>query len=189
MAANAQGKYWQYEALVFANMQTLDRPHFEQWAQQIGLNMDRFRRDLDSHAQQALIEADKTLAQALGATGTPMFFINGRKLRGAQPLDGFKRIIDAEIERAQAAIRDQHVTAAQVYEHLTKNGATRMQLIQGPGAAPGQPGGPPGAAAGPRPGEPDPNRVYAIAAPTYNAPSKGGPRNAPVTIYVFSDFQ
>src|SRR5207245_8421210 len=83
MAAAAQGKYWEYEALLFSNQQSLDRPHFEQFAEQLHLNMARFRHDLDTHAQQALIEADKQLAQQLGAQGTPMFFINGRKLRGA----------------------------------------------------------------------------------------------------------
>jgi predicted DsbA family dithiol-disulfide isomerase len=46
----------------------------------------------------------------LGATGTPAFFINGKKLTGAQPIDKFKRIIDAELSKAQAAGRERHAS-------------------------------------------------------------------------------
>lgn len=176
MAAHAQGKFWEMYDKLFENTQSLNRETFERIAQEIGLNMARFRSDLDSHAHKAKIEASQQQAQQLGARGTPAFFVNGRKLRGAQPFEGFKRIIDEEITKAETAIRENHLRPNQVYEFLTKNGATAPVLL---------PGGP-SAAGGPGEG-PDANRVYQIA-DNPRAPFKGG-RNARVVIQEFSDFQ
>ena len=92
--ANAQGKFWQYHDLLFGNQQQLDREHLEQFAQQVGLDMNRFRRSLDSHSHQAAIRADMQAFDATGEGGTPTFFINGRVLQGAQPFEQFKAAID-----------------------------------------------------------------------------------------------
>jgi protein-disulfide isomerase len=46
------------------------------------------------------VQADMRGGNALGVTGTPAFFVNGRFLSGAQPFDAFKQIIDDELERA-----------------------------------------------------------------------------------------
>jgi hypothetical protein len=175
MAAHAQGKFWEMYDKLFENMQNLTREVFEQSAQEIGLNMARFRADLDGHTHQAAIQASQQQAQALGARGTPAFFVNGRKLRGAQPFEGFKTIIDEELAKAETAMRENRLRPNQVYEFLTKNGATAPVLLPGSAA---DAGGPPGE---------DPNRVYAIA-DNPRAPFKGG-RNARVVIHEFSDFQ
>jgi hypothetical protein len=173
MAAHAQGKFWEMYDKLFENVQSLNRETFERIAQEIGLNMTRFRADLDNHTHQARIQEDQQHAQSLGARGTPAFFVNGRKLRGAQPFEGFKTIIDAELEKAEAAVRENRLRPNQVYEFLTKNGATAPVLLPGAAAAGGE-------------GE-DPNRVYQIA-DNPRAPFKGG-RNARVVIHEFSDFQ
>lgn len=175
MAAHAQGKFWEMYAKLFENQQSLSRETYERIAQEIGLNMTRFRADLDNHTHQAAIQASQQQAAALGARGTPAFFINGRKLRGAQPFEGFKAIIDEELTKAETAMRENHLRPNQVYEFLTRNGATAPVLL--PGAA-ADAGGPPGE---------DPNRVYQIA-DNARAPFKGG-RNARVVIQEFSDFQ
>lgn len=175
MAAHAQGKFWEMYDKLFENSQNLTREVFEQAAQEIGLNMARFRADLDGHTHQARIQEDQQQAQGLGARGTPAFFVNGRKLRGAQPFEGFKTIIDEELAKAETAMRENHLRPNQVYEFLTKNGATAPVLLPGSAA---DAGGPPGE---------DPNRVYALA-DNPRAPFKGG-RNARVVIQEFSDFQ
>src|SRR5262245_16285360 len=79
MAAHAQGKFFEMYAKLFENQQTLSRETYERIAQEIGLNMARFRADLDGHTHQARIQADQQAAQTLGARGTPAFFVNGRK--------------------------------------------------------------------------------------------------------------
>lgn len=173
MAAHAQGKFWEMYAKLFENQQTLSRETYERIAQEIGLNMTRFRADLDNHTHKAAIEASQQQAATLGARGTPAFFVNGRKLRGAQPFEGFKTIIDEELAKAETAMRENHLRPNQVYEFVTRNGATAPVLL-------------PGAAADGPPGE-DPNRVYAIA-DSPRSPFKGG-RNARVVIQEFSDFQ
>jgi protein-disulfide isomerase len=99
MAAGAQGKFWEMHDKIFANQQTMDRAHYEQWAQELGLNMARFKADLDSQKYKDQIKADSAEGSKNGANGTPTFFINGIQLVGAQPVDAFKKIIDAELAK------------------------------------------------------------------------------------------
>jgi len=101
MAANAQGKFWQMHDKIFANQQTMDRAHYEQWAGEIGLNVDRFKSDLDSGKFKDKIKADSDEGTKFGASGTPTFFINGYKLVGAQPVDAFKKLIDQELAKGK----------------------------------------------------------------------------------------
>ncbi|MEQ8455420.1 MAG: thioredoxin domain-containing protein [Sandaracinaceae bacterium] len=169
--------FWQYHDTLFENQQELTRENLEQWASQLrGINMGQFRAALDNNEHQEAIQQQQRLAQSLGASGTPSFFINGRNLRGAQPFPAFQAVIDAELERAREAVRG-GVARSAVYEHLIRDGATSQQFIDPPA----------GAAQPSEPARPDPDQVYEIAVPR-NAPSKG-PANAPVTIQIFSDFQ
>jgi protein-disulfide isomerase len=105
MAANAQGKFWQMHDKLFANQQALDRPSLEKYAQDIGLNMAKFKAAMDGHVYKDQIEKDSKEGSANGANGTPAFFINGQFLSGAQPFDSFKKVIDAEIVKADALIK------------------------------------------------------------------------------------
>ena len=75
-------------------------------------------------------------AEKFGARGTPNFFINGRNLRGAQPIEAFKSVIDEEIKKADAKIAA-GTPRGQVYAALTQSGLDKA-------AAPPPPGRPPG---------------------------------------------
>ena len=109
-------------------------------------------------------------AAKFGARGTPNFFINGRKLRGAQPFEAFKAMIDEEIKKADAKLKRRRTPRGQLYAALTKDGLDK--------AAP-----PPRRS----PGAPD--AEHALPAPTAKgAPSKGA-KDALVTIVQYSDFQ
>jgi protein-disulfide isomerase len=94
LAAHEQGKFWEYHDVLFANQRDLKRPDLEKYARQIGLNMARFRAALDQGTYKAKVKEDATMASKLGARGTPTFFINGRKLVGAQPPAAFEAKID-----------------------------------------------------------------------------------------------
>ena len=100
MAANAQGKFWQMHDKLFANQQALDRPSLDKYAQDIGLNMAKYKAAMDQHLYKQQIEDDSKAGAAVGANGTPAFFINGQSLSGAQPFDAFKKVIDAELAKA-----------------------------------------------------------------------------------------
>ena len=105
MAANAQGKFWQMHDKLFANQQALDRPSLDKYAQDIGLNMAKYKAAMDQHLYKQQIEDDSKAGTAVGASGTPAFFINGQSLSGAQPFDSFKKVIDAELAKANELVK------------------------------------------------------------------------------------
>jgi protein-disulfide isomerase len=97
IAAGKQGKFWEMHDKIFANQQEMSPQKYEQYAGEMGLDVDRFRKDVASEEVQKAIAADKQEAAQLGVTGTPSFFINGRFLSGAQPFTAFKAAIDREL--------------------------------------------------------------------------------------------
>jgi protein-disulfide isomerase len=161
LAAHAQGKYFEMQEKIFANMRTLSRPKLEEYAQEIGLDMNRFRADLDSGIYKPILEQESREVVSIGATGTPANFINGRYLRGAQPYEKFKEIIDEELQWAESGNRPEFTIGKNVREVLPKQPVRRSR-------------------------GPDPNKVYNI--PAGNAPFKGR-ANAPVTILHYTDYQ
>jgi protein-disulfide isomerase len=105
MAANAQGKFWPMHDKLFGNQQALDRPSLDKYAQEIGLNMAKYKAAMDQHLYKQQIEDDSKAGTAVGASGTPAFFINGQSLSGAQPFDAFKKVIDAELAKANELVK------------------------------------------------------------------------------------
>jgi len=96
LAANAQGKFAPYrELLYYGGGESLTRPQLEAYAQQLGLDMERFRGDLDANRYAAQIAADQAQAKTLNAKGVPTFFINDQVIQGAQPVEKFVEVIDA----------------------------------------------------------------------------------------------
>lgn len=76
-AAGAQGKFWEMQKLIFENQATLSNSSYVTFAQQLGLDVDRFEKELNEGLYEADVTADKNEADGLGVTGTPTFFING----------------------------------------------------------------------------------------------------------------
>ena len=99
MAADQQGKFWQFHDKVFAAQPKIQKEFLLQYARELGLDMKRFEEDLYSPRSKAPVDADMAEAKALGVTGTPAFFINGRFLSGAKPFDEFAQTINAELTR------------------------------------------------------------------------------------------
>jgi protein-disulfide isomerase len=97
MAAHAQGKFWEYTALMFANQQKLERPHLEAYAQQAGLNMDKFKAALDEGLFKERVQEDVKTCQKAGVQGTPTIFVNGRRYEGPREAPDMIKLIDKEI--------------------------------------------------------------------------------------------
>ena len=111
MAANEQGKFWEFHDKLFTNQPKIQRQFIMQYAKDLGLNMKRFEDALNATRGKPLIDADAAEAKALGATGTPAFFINGKFLSGAKPFDEFATVINAELTRLNVPIPPTAATA------------------------------------------------------------------------------
>src|SRR5262249_21087807 len=94
LAAGEQGRFWEMHDLLFKQQQKVDRASCDRYAKQLGLDMTKFSAAMSSHRFQREIEADAAAGAKIGAHGVPTFFINGKVLVGAQPLETFKLRID-----------------------------------------------------------------------------------------------
>ena len=92
-----QGKFWEYHDLVFKNQQKIGAEDLKKYATDLGLDMEKFNACADTRAHEKTVLANTQEGQALGVTGTPCFFINGRALKGAVPYEQFKALIDEEL--------------------------------------------------------------------------------------------
>jgi protein-disulfide isomerase len=101
--ANEQGKFWAYHDKLFASPPKSNPEILKGLAKEVGLEMAPFENCFDSGKYQAIVKKDIEEGNRLGVTGTPAFFINGRLISGAQPLETFTRIIDDELSRVIAA--------------------------------------------------------------------------------------
>jgi protein-disulfide isomerase len=99
LAAHKQGKFWEMHTKLFANQRGLTRDNFVAFAKELGLNVDKFQKDLDDPALKAWVKEDMAEGSKFGVNGTPASFINGRLVSGAQPFDAFKAIIDEELKK------------------------------------------------------------------------------------------
>ena len=97
-AAGLQGKFWEMHDRIFRHQRELSDARYVEWARELGLDLERFERDRKSEAVQKRIMRDEEEAARLGVSGTPAFFINGRFLSGAQPIEAFQRVIDEELK-------------------------------------------------------------------------------------------
>jgi protein-disulfide isomerase len=169
-AAGEQGKFWEMHDKIFANQQTMDRPTYEKYAQELGLNMAKFKAALDAEKGKELIKADSDSGAKIGARGTPAFFINGKFLSGAQPFEMFKAKIDDELKNAEAMVA-KGTPKAKVYDALMKD--AKAEVPAAPAAA---------AEKGPE----DDKTIYKVAA---GSSESKGPKSAALDVIIFSDFQ
>ncbi|MDP3939334.1 MAG: thioredoxin domain-containing protein [Deltaproteobacteria bacterium] len=104
LAAHKQDKFWEYHDKLFANQKALKQENLQTYAQELGLDMERFQADLLDLENKKVIDADKAEAQSFQATGTPSFFINGRLVVGAKPFEEFAKVINAELARLNVPV-------------------------------------------------------------------------------------
>lgn len=98
--ANEQGKFWGFHDALYAKAPA--KPdQVKTYAQEVGLDVPALDQCLASRKYQAAVQKDIDEGTRAGVTGTPAFFINGRVLSGAQPLESFVQIIEDELARRQ----------------------------------------------------------------------------------------
>jgi protein-disulfide isomerase len=124
-AAGKQGKFWEMHDKIFENQKDITDENFVAWAGELGLDVAQFKKDLADEGLKKKITDQQTQGVTLGARGTPAFFVNGRFLSGAQPVDAFKKLIDEEKAKADKLIAA-GTPKAQVYEKTIANGKTKV---------------------------------------------------------------
>jgi protein-disulfide isomerase len=99
--AAEQGKFWEYHDRLYVDSPKLGAEEYKQAAKDVGLNVASFDQCVASGKFKAAVQKDLNEGAQLGLTGTPAFFINGREISGAQPLDAFSAIIDEELTQTR----------------------------------------------------------------------------------------
>jgi protein-disulfide isomerase len=167
--------FWKFHDTAFQNQQGLSDDSYAKWAQAAGVDAAKFKEALSSKKFSSKIDEDMALGNKVGANGTPAFRINGVTLVGAQPFEKFKEVIDQQLGEAQKLIAS-GTSKDKVYVELTKkNAQVSPEAAQKP--ADQKPAQPP----------PEDTAVYKVAV-LDDDPVKG-PKDALVTIVVWSDFQ
>ncbi len=182
LAAASQGSFDAMHARLFAG--PLDDAAIAAAAKDIGLDVDRFDSDRAGTAAAALARSE-ALADRLGVRGTPSFFINGRHVVGAQPIETFRAVIDERLASARA-LTATGVRAEDVYARAIAGGLEKVE-------APAEDNGAGCGGGGECNGPPDGKDMAAIGekietVPIDRAPARGSAW-APITIVEFADYQ
>jgi NhaA family Na+:H+ antiporter len=94
-AAAAQGKYWEFHDALFEHQEDLDEEHLLEYAAELGLDLERFKRELEQGVYTEQVTQDLQSGIKSGVSGTPTFFINHKRYDGPWDLASLK----AEIEK------------------------------------------------------------------------------------------
>ncbi|WNG24950.1 thioredoxin domain-containing protein [Cystobacter fuscus] len=189
VAAAEQGQFWRYHDILFAHQDALDRASLERYAQELGLELPRFRDALDTERARQKVDDDSLLAGKLQARGAPVFYVNGRPVRGLVPTDVLQKLIDEEKAVARSVL-DSGVEPKALYQRIagrdaaTENPPATSTAL--PENLPATSSAPPEPAPVPNVSLSDPDPVYKV--PVGESPSKG-PADARVTIVLWSDFE
>lgn len=98
LAANAQGKFWEYHDLLFKNQTALDEPALEKYATQLGLDPTKFKGALNDKETAAKVEADKALGNLAGVQGTPTMFVNGKRIQNPTNFGDVSKAIESALK-------------------------------------------------------------------------------------------
>jgi len=119
-AAHVQGRFADFNRALWDRAFGVDTSErmMVTLATDLKLNVDKFAADLYSAQCADGVVNDQKILSAVGVTGTPAFFINGRFLSGARPIEMFKPIIDEELQKAKLQIGKDGVTASNYYDKV-----------------------------------------------------------------------
>jgi Na+/H+ antiporter NhaA len=99
-AAASQGAFWEFYDAVLADQDELTPQHLSAIAERLGLDLERFWGELRRHEHGPRVAEDVSSADASGVSGTPTFFINGRRHHGAYDIDTLSQAVRAALRQA-----------------------------------------------------------------------------------------
>ena len=163
-SAQSQGKFWAFHDRLYT-VDSLDRTTLETLAGESGLDRSRLQQDLESLQYGQEVLRDLRQGRNLGVSSTPSFFVNGRLVKGAQPVEEIAVLVEQELALAKKW-REQGVRSGDIYQHAISDGYRRVEYTERAGL--------------------DSDQTYVV--PVGDSPSKG-PADALVTIVEFGDFE
>ncbi|MBW2262048.1 MAG: thioredoxin domain-containing protein [Deltaproteobacteria bacterium] len=174
VGAHKQGKFWAFHDRLFAHEGPQGRQDLETIARQAGLDIGMWSSDLNRRAHRSIVDADLKQGTGLGVTGTPTFFINGRRVVGAN-WKMIERVVRHE-KKLTAELLESGVPAERIYETIMKDALKALQDTVPPPAPQPQPG----------PRIEDLSALYRVG--LGNSTVIGKP-DVPVTVVWFIDYQ
>jgi protein-disulfide isomerase len=93
-AAAAQGKFWEMHGQLFTHQKELEPIHLLKYAEAVGLDINRFRQEVEAHTYAPRVQEDMSGGVRSGVNGTPTFFINGHRYNGAFEFDDLAKALD-----------------------------------------------------------------------------------------------
>lgn len=103
LAANAQGKFWPMHDLIVANPQKTTLQDVISYAHRLGLNVERFQAEMESHKYRSMIRSHLQEAKRRSVLGSPVFFLNSTRIDGLQPQKMFDDLIAQQLAKSVQA--------------------------------------------------------------------------------------
>jgi protein-disulfide isomerase len=98
-AAAAQGSFWRMHDVLYENQKLLSDEDLRTYAQQVGLDLDVFDRELAEHVHAARVQEDFMSGVRSGVNGTPTFYVNGARYDDSYDLDTMLGALEAAASR------------------------------------------------------------------------------------------
>jgi len=163
-SAQSQGKFWQFHDFLF-DLEAIDVREMPAYAQAVGLDMRKLADDIDTLRHGSAVRRDLRQGLRVGVRGTPAYFINGRRISGAKPIEELRAMIHEELALA-AKWEAKGVAKDELYAYAIADGYRRVTYSEKEGLS----------AEG----------LYKV--PLGDSPVRGN-KQAPVTIVTFTDFE
>ncbi len=183
VAAQRQGQFRAMHELLWERQRELRTSPWPAFAEELGLDSQRFAADVNDAGTAKYVERQMAIGKSLGVRGTPNFFINGKKLSGAQPYERFSKEVENAIGEADAELK-KGTPKWRLHEVLSEKRNARYAAVMVRGEK--VPDLPPPSPPPVRP-RPDDKTVYKVEL-TGDEPTRGN-KDALVTLVEFSDFQ
>ena len=98
LAANRQGKFWEFHNQLFTNQASLNDAKVQEIAKELGLNLDQFNQDLSDPGLKLIVEREINHARQAEIRGVPAIFVNGKLLTKRSPQD-FQQAVENELRK------------------------------------------------------------------------------------------
>ncbi|MBK8214651.1 MAG: thioredoxin domain-containing protein [Myxococcales bacterium] len=128
-AQKGDAGFWDMHDRLFDAQPKLEDPDLLAAAKAAGLDEAKMKRALAQGTHKKAVFADEDAGDDVDAAGTPHFFVNGRRLMGAQPLDKFRELIDVELKKAEALVAT-GISPEAVYTELQKTAVLKTKPVE-----------------------------------------------------------